>query len=228
MIEQQMSERMHDAVLDEPPLGFDPVDVVTRAATRQRRRRAMTATVAATVAAVATVSIVGFGSGAEPVSSANRQPATTFSCPADQSASDGMWSELLAAVGVVVAERAPDSGLSTTEPMGMGVNGAGDECDLAVAMQVPGADPVPEQFQVNVANHDSFTGDPAYQQQSESTLPDGTVVRVYHQNPEPLGEVVTVAHFRHGGTVVSAWSSDLDRLSVEEMTAIVTDPRLTF
>ncbi|WP_009948787.1 hypothetical protein [Saccharopolyspora erythraea] len=50
-----LREGMRTAVADEPPLGFDPDDVVTEAARRQRRRR----TTAAAVAAVVVATVAG-------------------------------------------------------------------------------------------------------------------------------------------------------------------------
>ncbi|QUH05470.1 hypothetical protein HUO13_36010 [Saccharopolyspora erythraea] len=47
-----LREGMRTAVADEPPLGFDPDDVVAEAAHRQRRRRTTAAAVAAVVVAV--------------------------------------------------------------------------------------------------------------------------------------------------------------------------------
>lgn len=50
MIEQQLTDRMRAAVLDEPPLGFDPDEVVGLANRRRRQRVLASASVAATVA----------------------------------------------------------------------------------------------------------------------------------------------------------------------------------
>lgn len=56
MDEQTLVAEFNLAVLDEPPLGFEPDEVVTRAALRHRRRR-MTTLVSAGVAAVAAVAV---------------------------------------------------------------------------------------------------------------------------------------------------------------------------
>src|SRR5437588_13080798 len=48
MIEQTVRDRFRDAVAGEPPLGFDPDEVVDRAIRRGRRRKAVWAIAAAT------------------------------------------------------------------------------------------------------------------------------------------------------------------------------------
>lgn len=57
MIEQQLSDRMRAAVLDEPPLGFDPDEVVGRAHRRRRQRVMASISVAATFTVLAGVVI---------------------------------------------------------------------------------------------------------------------------------------------------------------------------
>src|SRR5919197_987758 len=48
MTEQEMTDRFRDAVTGEPPLGFDPDDVVDRAIKRGRRRKVVWAVALAT------------------------------------------------------------------------------------------------------------------------------------------------------------------------------------
>src|SRR5690348_6707947 len=54
MIEERITETFRLVVAGEPPLGFDPDDVVAEAARRTRARRAIAATVAATGAVALT------------------------------------------------------------------------------------------------------------------------------------------------------------------------------
>ena len=63
MNETQLEDRMHEALLDEPPLGFDPDEVVDRAVRLQRRRRLTLATAgaAAGVLVLAAAAVVATG-----------------------------------------------------------------------------------------------------------------------------------------------------------------------
>jgi hypothetical protein len=68
MIEQQVADRFQDAVANEPPLGFDPDDVIDRAIKRGRRRKVVWAVAAATAveaAVVWTLATMPRGSGDE-------------------------------------------------------------------------------------------------------------------------------------------------------------------
>ena len=87
MIEQQVADRFRDAVADEPPLGFDPDDVIDRAIKRGRRRKVVWAVAAATMVEAAAVWTLaghpGGGSsdgGLGPAARPNPTPAlqTTF------------------------------------------------------------------------------------------------------------------------------------------------------
>lgn len=65
MIEEHMAERFRMAVATEPPLGFDPDEVVTEARRRQRRRRAVAASALATGGVVlAAVAVFAASTGA--------------------------------------------------------------------------------------------------------------------------------------------------------------------
>jgi hypothetical protein len=73
MIEQQVADRFQEAVANEPPLGFDPDDVIDRAIKRSRRRKVVWAVAAATVVEAAVVwAIPGGGSGGGAIEPAAR------------------------------------------------------------------------------------------------------------------------------------------------------------
>jgi hypothetical protein len=79
MTEQQMTDRFREAVADEPPLGFDPDEVIDRAIKRGRRRTVVVAVAAATcveaVAAWALASLPGGGSDQMAAGGGNPGPA---------------------------------------------------------------------------------------------------------------------------------------------------------
>jgi hypothetical protein len=88
VIEEQLADRFRAAVADEPPMGFDPDDLVDRAARTHRRRSAvLAASAAAALVVLATVAVIqivraddqagGFGS-----------PATQPTKPACPTATD--------------------------------------------------------------------------------------------------------------------------------------------
>jgi hypothetical protein len=71
-----LETRLREVVLAEPPLGFDPDDVVTKAAKRQRNRRATVATVAVTLG-IAGAAVVALRPSPPPLA----PPAATTSLP---------------------------------------------------------------------------------------------------------------------------------------------------
>lgn len=75
MIEQQVADRFQEAVADEPPLGFDPDDVIDRAIKRGRRRKVVWAVAAATVVEAVVVWAVAATPGADTSQTAAARPA---------------------------------------------------------------------------------------------------------------------------------------------------------
>jgi hypothetical protein len=84
MIEDRLTDEFRSAVIDEPPLGFDPDDVVDRAVRRRRHRSAITFTVTAVavlaVGAVAALQLVRPGN--EPTNNVASVPTTKTSAGA--------------------------------------------------------------------------------------------------------------------------------------------------
>src|SRR5690242_5855400 len=84
MIEERITETFRQVVAGEPPLGFDPDDVVAEAARRTRQRRAIAATTAATgvVALAAATLLATAGTGAQvPVGAPPAPTHTSVSVP---------------------------------------------------------------------------------------------------------------------------------------------------
>lgn len=63
MIEQQLSERFHTVLEDEPPLGFDPDQLVDDQRRNGRRHAALVGAVVSAAAAIVAVSVVGLAGG---------------------------------------------------------------------------------------------------------------------------------------------------------------------
>src|SRR5215469_16984719 len=93
MDEHTLTREFDRAVRGEPPLGFDPDDVVTTAGRRQRRHRttmlAAGGVAAIAVAAVAVPLAIGTSTGHAPVQAAT-SIATTAQKPVQQAA-PGQW-----------------------------------------------------------------------------------------------------------------------------------------
>ncbi|GAA3999213.1 hypothetical protein GCM10022247_19350 [Allokutzneria multivorans] len=85
MIEKELRDGLRGAVSDEPPLGFDPDDAVTRIGVRVRRRRATFAVAAAVVAvvggAVAVQQSVGLGRSGDVEIATRPSPPTSTTTP---------------------------------------------------------------------------------------------------------------------------------------------------
>jgi hypothetical protein len=268
MIEERIADRFRAAVADEPPLGFDPDDVVTKAARLRRRNRAVAGSalvttglaVAATVFATdpGGVPAAGPGSGAagwvspapsgpggalapsapsaQPGSEKPDVPQSTG--PATFPGSDAAVARLRVVIPAVLAERVPgltfiepDGGDLAVEPKGRLIGGAyrasgtkrryvgvwvahdGDTLDL-------GKDPA------TAGGWGPLLG--------ESTLPDGSRLRVYGQSGAGA-QSLTVLHFRADGVIVLVETTAKPEpgrtglaVTQEVLTAIATDPRLTF
>ena len=82
MIEQQVADRFREAVAGEPPLGFDPDDVVDRAIKQGRRRKVVWAVAAATCVEAAVVwamsGIPGGSGGGSVAPAARKTPPSTY------------------------------------------------------------------------------------------------------------------------------------------------------
>src|SRR5690242_18668115 len=85
MNEQQLAQRFLSAVEAEPPLGFDPDEVIDRAGLRQGRGRLGLGSAAAAVAVM--VAAVAVLSGVQPSGAPEIQVGTAPSGPAEPSAS---------------------------------------------------------------------------------------------------------------------------------------------
>ncbi|SDN20590.1 hypothetical protein [Allokutzneria albata] len=95
MIEKELRDGLRGAVADEPPLGFDPDEAVTRIGVRVRRRRATAAVAAAVVAviggAVAVQQSVGLSRGGTVEIANEPKPTTASPAPSTEKKIDFQW-----------------------------------------------------------------------------------------------------------------------------------------
>ncbi|TDV42153.1 hypothetical protein [Actinophytocola oryzae] len=257
MIEDRLAEEFRSAVTGEPPLGFDPDDVVTEAAHRRRRRLAAGATAFATggvaLAAAAVFATSGMAGssdvrvGAGPSGSVvsttppgEGKPAESMppSTPPTFPGSDEVVANLGQVIPAVLHDRVP--GLEFTEP------------DSGPLMVVDGRRGVGGAYLVSGTTHRYVTvfvyhdkdtldlvGDPAASGGwgpllSDTPQQDGSHLRVYGLGGGD-SQGLTVLHLRTDGVIVQADTTAKPEpgqnglaVSQEVLTAVATDPRLTF
>jgi len=223
MIDERLTPHVNAALATEPPLGFDPDDVVDSAISRQHRRRRITAVVGTTVAAVAAVATIGTLVGSDPGVAPADSSLAAVGCPADP------VSEMSPVIADLVAEHVPALQL---EPPTYDVSRAShiaDWCGIDADYRFVGD---PERGGLRV---ELFVGKDAVDLYSNLTgasvtkLPDGSRL-VVSQGKEHLekGDGSLVAHLRLDGQVAVAFITRFEKASVEQLTAIATDPRLAF
>jgi len=152
--------------------------------------------------------------GSDPVSVGGSSAAPVVDCPADPAA------VLTPIVTDLLAEHVP--AMQFLPPAATSYSCAG-----YVISQFAGPADTNERVEVqlfageNAAERYTGLPDPV----SDTTLPDGSRLFVYQIGGSPLTEVI---HVRLDGQVAVADSTDVQKVSVEQLTAIVADPRLTF
>lgn len=99
-------------------------------------------------------------------------------------------------------------------------------CGVEVTSPFTGAGPNTGVSVMLTNDGDLTEQDPSYQRTSETPRQDGSVVRVYQKVDGP--EQVAVVYLRPDGHTARATSTDASLSSLDQLTAIVTDPRLTF
>lgn len=244
MIEQQMSERMRDAVLDEPPLGFDPDEMVTRASRRQRHRRATTGAAAAVVAVAVSAVLVGTGRDPGQV----QQGGQVADCAAGGDA--GAVPVIERGMRAVLADRAPTSRFDGMPPARNGDTGedwpqeGGDgDCVTWLFREFLASDTqtyvtlgvLQKRTELDLTGLRSRPDpagafpNPTVGLIGDEPQSDGSHVRTYG----PAANYrVSVVHFRADGTIVVAKVESVSDTQVTvtdaQARAIATDPRLTF
>jgi hypothetical protein len=254
MTEHQLADRMRAAVAGEPPLGFDPDEVVDRAIRRSRRRAGATATALGTVtlavAAVAVTSALGSGPGEAiqtvdpaspgtatlvpppPKNATGKTPSPTFPGSADAAKRLGDLGPILIAQyapGVPVGK--PDSGTwqAGTNPR-----------SLIAAYRVQGTTHryvtlgvVHEKNKLDL-DRSSYRTDGSILV-SDTVNPDGSHLQVYRFGQSGDAQALTVLHIRTNGVIAIASTTSKPEpgrtglvVGQQVLTALATDPRLSF
>lgn len=206
MNDLRIEERMLASVADEPPLGFDPDELVDRAELRRRRRRS--AFGAAGAAAVVMVAAIAFGDRGEPDGVS----------PAQQPSTEDCRGRLGTVAPLLVTRHLPDVEL-TREVCGVAdylyrVEGSMQRFWLYRNENRPKGD---------------FFADEEYSLVREEPVGDA-VLRVYRKN-YANGETGRAA-IRLGPGGMVQWANITGRgelaVSEEQLVAVVSDPELWF
>lgn len=213
MNEQQLEERMLASVADEPPLGFDPDELVDRAGRRRNRRRTVLGATVAAAALMVTAIAIGTGSDRDQFRAAdepNHVPTKSY-CPG----------KLAEAAPRLIAKHLPDVEFSSLLA-----------CTVADNLyQVASADQ-----RVWVYRNANRTGGDFFATKTDYDLvgvrPSGdALIRIYRYGPDATGESVLAAtRLGPGNMILWAMVSGKGRLvaSEEQLVAMVSDPTLRF
>jgi hypothetical protein len=244
MIEERVAESMREAVADEPPLGFDPDEVLTEAADRRRRRWAAGATGLAvggmTLAAVAVFGVGGTAGphqvsvGAGP--SGSNVPTATSTVP-PFAGSDSVVANLGPVIPTVLNDRVP--GLVFDKPLAGELMVDERRRGVLGSYRAAGSNVHVSIYVYHDENALDLAGDPVagvgpVELVSDTPQQDGSHLRVYAFDDGSALDV-SVVHLRTDGVIVVANSpSELEPgqngLAARQgvLTAIATDVRLTF
>lgn len=246
MIEEELQDRMRAAVADEPPLGFDPDELVDRAS--RRRRRSTLAAVGATggvlTVAVAAVLFTGMPSeGTKVGTTVTTAPTVPIApvCtgveagtvpPLNFPGSEAIVARLDEAAPRAIAAHLP--GVSVQPPeAGM----LAYDCPPNVGNVYP-LNGVDQRLVVYVVHardeldlaHDQYAGDANYRLVGEETAPDGALLRTYENARADAGNMLVVVRFGPNGVITEAMLTGQGPLVVDRaaLTALASDPELRF
>jgi hypothetical protein len=254
MIEDRLAERLKAAVAAEPPLGFDPFEVVTEAVRRRKRRQAAGATALVTggvaLAAVAVFATSGTArvpvgtnpSGSSVVETTTPDKKNQPTDPQTQPSFPGS-AEAVVQLGQVIPEVLRDQapGFAFDQPAGGALQVSVNP--RAIGCAYPATGTTHRYVSVTVSHeHDQLdlVGDPAAGGNwgplvSDTPQQDGSHIRVYDYDDGDGTLALTVVHLRVDGVIVLASTTakpepGQNGLAVNQdvQTAIATDPRLTF
>ncbi len=243
MIEKQLEESMHSALAGEPPLGFDPDEVVDRAARRQRQRRSAFATagVAGGVLVLAVTTVLatssreqGTGIGTPPTSTTT----TTRGTGVCQGVAPGHIPPSgfpgSAAALARIDEAAP--GVLTTH-LGLAAAHADEMAVYDCPPNISGGFTVAGTPGVVLAmtharpeldfEHDQLTDADAFRLLRDTPQPDGGSIRVYVDAADESGALI-VARYGADGMNTEVSVPRRGQFAEQDLVALVSDPGLRF
>jgi hypothetical protein len=248
VIEKQLTDHMNAVLADEPPLGFDPDELVGRAV-RQRRRTIATVGTSGAVLVIAVATAVATGS-----TDARRSPVGTPSSTSSSTPSTVLWPEsvcvtegsgstpplnfpgsleiiarLDASAPAVIAAHLPGV---TVQPSETGMIAYDCPPNVGTVYPVNGVDQsvmlylIHARHQLDLA-HDRYADNAAYQLVEETTAADGALIRTYR---DETGTVLVVVRFGQDGMITEASVSGAGTLVANsaQLRALASDPELRF
>jgi hypothetical protein len=251
VIEKQLADRMQSALTDEPPLGFDPDELVDRA--RHRRRSTFaTAGASGVVLAIAVTAVVMTGTGG-PGGGAGAQVLTTSTTSANASTGQGAVCTSVPPGGVpplnfpgsaqivtrldeaapkVIAAHLPGV---TVQPSETGMLAYDCPPNLGTYYQVNGTDQrvmiylIHARGELDLAN-DRYADDENYQLVGEDSAPDGARIRTYEYNGTEYDPTLVAVRFGQDGMITEAYLSGTGQpvANRAELVALASDPELRF
>jgi hypothetical protein len=240
VIEKQLEQSMHAALAGEPPLGFDPDDVVDRAARRHRQRRAfaVVAAMAGVVGLATATLLVAGGSDGAPTATApdavcETAPPGAHAPPEGFPGSDAIVARLRAAEPGLLAEHVPGTTFDPPEGVDMGAF----DCPpfIAVSRYVSGG--TGESLALQLTHRrdrldlagDPYADDLFHRLVGDKQAADGARIRVYREK-SPLQPMLAVVRFGPDGmiTEASVIAADARTITEDQLTALATDPELRF
>lgn len=246
MIEKQLEERMHAALAGEPPLGFDPDELVDRAARRGRQRRATLAAAgaAATVLVLAVVGVVTTGDrGTErpdigaPTATATPSTAPQPVCqrvnsgtvpPAGFRGSAEILARLELDVPDLIATHLDGRSVVPVDDMvaydcpptiGAGYSIAGSANTLALSL-------VHARATLDLG-HDPYTDHVRFRLLRDQPQQDGARIRVYEEFVGESGARVVI-RFGPDGMITEVSTARPAEVAEAGLVALVSDPALRF
>jgi hypothetical protein len=240
VIEKQLEDSMHAALAGEPPLGFDPDEVVDRAARRQRQRRSafVTAGAAAAVLAIAVAAVVATSDhdrtpriGTPPT--ATTPPGVCQGVPAGHLQPSGFRGSVQIvdrlernAPGVISehlgrsvepADQMAAYDCPPTIGAGYSIAGHPETFGLALIHARPGLD----------GANDVYANAPEFTLRDERTQEDGARIRIYEAE-SPLKGPLIVARLGADGMITEASVSRSGVVDEQDLVELVSDPELRF
>ena len=249
MIEKQLENRMRAAVDDEPPLGFDPREVVHRAARVRRQRRATTAAAGGAGAALViatSIALATAGGGprtsAGATTDANTGSVTGSPNPVCQSPDDGEPGADFPGSAKIVSRLEREIPAAVHEHLKAGtkpVNSLGaHDCPPTIGAEYAIHTVIPWLTIVMVHarptlddGHDLIASDTKMRLVRERPGEDGARIRIYQTVPDvngPAPRTLSVVRLGADGMVTAVTESNGSRFSERQLVALAGDARLTF
>lgn len=230
MIEERLADRMRAVLADEPPLGFDPDEVVDRAVRLRRGRRSTVAAAAAVLAIAVAAAVVTTRSEKGEV--AVPPPRPDAPCqgvepgrvpPLDFPGSAPIVARLNGSVPAVITTHLP--GVSV-QPSETGMIAYDCPPNVGTIYRVTGTEHSVMVYLIHARAtldlaHDRHAGDPTYQLTGDTTAADGARIRTY-RSP---GDLVAI-RFGQDGMVTEVSGQGV--ATIDQLTALASDPELRF